>query len=82
MLKEMKAITLVNPAGQRKELSNVEFFEMQMQFAKSKAAQKWSTDRNIALWLGKEQKLAITAVNMFLKEMGYKIIDNLHDVDK
>lgn len=76
----MKAITIINPAGQRKDLTNVEFFEMQVQFAKSKSAQKWSDDKKIALWVGKDHKLSVTAVNMFLIDKGYKIINNLHDV--
>lgn len=32
-----KAITLINPKGERKDLTNVEFFDLQTQFAKSKA---------------------------------------------
>lgn len=75
----MKAVTIINPAGQRKDLTNVEFFELQLQFARSKAAQRWSDEKHIALWIGKEQKLSITAVNMFLKDKGYKVTDNLHE---
>lgn len=41
----MKAITLINPKGERKDLTNVEFFDLQTQFAKSKAFARWSETR-------------------------------------
>lgn len=77
-----KAITLINPKGERKDLTNVEFFDLQTQFAKSKAFARWSETRKIEGWVkhGKEYKLSVTAVNLFLKESGYQTINNLKDV--
>ena len=76
----MKAITLINPRGERVELTNVEFYELQLQFANSKTFEKWSEERRISGWIGKGDniKVSISAVNKFLKEKGYQIIDNLH----
>lgn len=79
----MKAITLINPKGELRELTNVEFFELQLQYAKSSVCKKWSSEKNIALWIrggieNKETVLSISAINKFLIESGYKIINNLH----
>ena len=76
-----KAITLINPKGERKDLTNVEFFELQIQFANSKAFARWSETRKIEGWIkhGKEYRLSVSAVNLFLKESGYQIINNLRD---
>ena len=76
-----KAITLINPKGERKNLTNVEFFDIQIQFAKSKAFASWSEVRKIEGWIkhGKEYRLSMSAVNLFLKESGYQIINNLRD---
>lgn len=76
-----KAITLINPKGERKDLTNVEFFDLQTQFAKSKAFARWSETRKIEGWVkhGKEYKLSVSAVNLFLKESGYQTINNLKD---
>lgn len=78
---QMKAITLINPAGQSKEFTNVEFFDILTQFANSKAFARWSEEKYISGWVlhGKEQRLSISAVKKFLIESGYQIIDNLHD---
>ena len=74
----MKAITLINPRGERLELTNVEFYELQ--FANSKTFEQWSEKRRISGWIGKgdDIRLSISAVNKFLREKGYQIIDNLH----
>ena len=45
----MKAITLINPRGERLELTNVEFYELQLQFANSKTFEQWSEKRRIFL---------------------------------
>lgn len=59
-----KAITLINPKGERKDLTNVEFFDLQTQFAKSKAFARWSENRKIEGWVkhGKEYKLSVSAI--------------------
>lgn len=44
----MKAITLINPRGERLELTNVEFYELQLQFANSKTFEQWSEKRRIS----------------------------------
>ena len=77
----MKAITLINPRGERLELTNVEFYELQLQFANSKTFEQWSEKRRISGWIGKgdDIRLSISAVNKFLREKGYQIIDNLPD---
>ena len=49
----MKAITLINPRGERLELTNVEFYELQLQFANSKTFEQWSEKRRISGWIGK-----------------------------
>ena len=46
----MKAITLINPRGERLELTNVEFYELQLQFANSKTFEQWSEKRRISGW--------------------------------
>ena len=76
----MKAITLINPRGERLELTNVEFYELQLQFANSKTFEQWSEKRRISGWIGKgdDIRLSISAVNKILREKGYQIIDNLH----
>ena len=72
-----KAITLINPKGERKDLTNIEFFDLQTQFAKSKAFARWKIEG----WIkhGKEYRLSVSAVNLFLKESGYQVINNLHN---
>lgn len=77
----MKAVTLINPKGERKDLTNIEFFELQTKFAFSSVCKKWSQDKNIALWIrggigGKETVISESAINKFLVESGYKIIKN------
>ena len=67
----MKAITLINPRGERLELTNVEFYELQLQFANSKTFEQW-------IGKGDDIRLSISAVNKFLREKGYQIVDNLH----
>lgn len=76
----MKAITLINPKGERKDLTGVEFFDLQTQYAKSKTFAKWSSERNIAGWIGtgKDTRLSPSAVNLFLTESGYQILNHLH----
>lgn len=76
----MKAITLTNPKGEKRDLTNVEFFELQTQYVKSKAFSEWSAKRKISGYIGtgKDVKISPTAVNMFLKESGYEIINHLH----
>lgn len=46
-----KAITLINPKGERKDLTNIEFFDLQTQFANSKAFARWSEARKIEGWI-------------------------------
>lgn len=77
----MKAITLINPKGEKLELTNVEFFDLQTQYANSKSFARWSESRKIEgrIKHNKEYKLSVSAVNLFLKESGYQIINNLHD---
>lgn len=77
----MKAITLINPKGERRDLTNIEFFELQTQYVKSKAFARWSEARKIEGWIkhGKEYKVSVSAVNLFLQESGYQIINNLHN---
>ena len=77
----MKAITLINPRGERLELTNVEFYELQLQFANSKTFEKWSEERRISGWIGKGDniKVSISAVNQLVREKGYLIIDNLQN---
>ena len=67
----MKAITLINPRGERLEVTNVEFYELQLQFANSKTSEKWSEKRKISGWIRKGD-------DKFLREKGYQIVDNLH----
>ena len=76
----MKAITLINPRGERLELTNVEFYELQLQFANSKTFEQWSEKRRISGWIGKGDyiRLSFSAVNKLLREKGYQIVDNLH----
>ena len=76
----MKAITLINPRGERLELTNVEFYELQLQFANSKTFEQWSEKRRISGWIGKgdDIRLSISAVNKFLREKGYNIIFYCH----
>ena len=73
-----KAVTLINPKGESKDLTNVELYEMKTKFVKSKAFIEWSNRRNISGYInsGKECRISITAVDMFLIESGYKIIKN------
>lgn len=77
---EKKAITLINPKGERKDLTGAEFFDLQTRYVKSRAFTQWSEKRKISGWVkhNKEERISPTAVNMFLRESGYQIIDNLH----
>lgn len=76
----MKAITLTNPSGLVKELTGAEFYNLQIKYVKCKAFRDWSERRHISGWVkhDKEERISPTAVNMFLRESGYQIIDNLH----
>lgn len=75
---EGEAVTLINPKGQRKDMSNVDFYALKEQFAKSKKVIDWSNKKNISLWIGKDKKtLSVSAVDLFLKENGYQVINNL-----
>lgn len=76
-----KAVTLINPAGQSKELTNIEFFDILTQFANSKTFARWSEEKHISGWVqhGKETRLSVSAIKKFLLESDYQIIDNLHD---
>ena len=68
-------VTITNPKGQVKELSNVEFYGLLTQFFKTKTFRTWSDRRNIAgeIKINGEMKMSPTAVEMFLRESGYKI---------
>lgn len=66
---------LINPAGQRKEMIVREYIELLEKYLKTKAFAEWSNRRNISgtFKSGKDEKMCATAVEMFLKDSGYKI---------
>ncbi len=68
-------IELTNPAGQRKEMATSEYIELLEKYFKTKAFTEWSNRRSISgtFKSGKDEKISVTAIEMFLKDSGYKI---------
>lgn len=68
-------IELTNPDGQKKFMSPKEYIELLPKYLKSKAFTEWSNRRNIAgmIKMGDEMKMSASAVEMFLRESGYKV---------
>ena len=68
-------IELLNPSGERRVMSPAEYVELLKKYVKTKSFKEWSDRRNIAgmIKIGGEMKISGSAVEMFLKESGYKI---------
>ena len=68
-------IKLLNPSGERMVMSPAEYVELLKKYVKTKSFKEWSDRRNIAgmIKIGGEIKVSGSAVEMFLKESGYKI---------
>lgn len=68
-------IELLNPSGERMVMSPAEYVELLNKYVKTKTFKEWSDRRNIAgmIKIGGEMKVSGSAVEMFLKESGYKI---------
>lgn len=68
-------IELLNPSGERMVMSPAEYVELLKKYVKTKSFKEWSDRRNIAgmIKIGGEIKVSGSAVEMFLKESGYKI---------
>ena len=68
-------IELINPSGERKVMSTLEYVELLNKYVTTKSFKAWSDRRNIAgiIKLGGEMKVSGSAVEMFLRESGYKI---------
>lgn len=71
----VSVIELINPSGQRKEMSTSEYIELLEKYLRTKAFVEWSNKRNISgtFRSGKDEKMSVSAVEMFLKDTGYKI---------
>lgn len=71
----MAGIELINPSGERKVIFPAEYVELLNKYVKTKSFKEWSDRRNIAgmIKIGGEMKVSESAVEMFLKESGYKI---------
>ncbi len=71
----ISVIELINPSGQRKELSTGEYVALLEKYLKTKAFAEWSNKRNISgtFKSGKNEKMSVSSVEMFLKDTGYKI---------
>lgn len=71
----ISVIELINPSGQRKELPTSEYIELLGKYLKTKAFAEWSNKRNISgtFKVGKEERTSVSAIEMFLKDTGYKI---------
>lgn len=68
-------IELINPSGERKIMNAAEYVALLNKYVKTKSFKEWSDRRNIAgvIKLGGEMKVSGSAVEMFLRESGYKI---------
>jgi len=78
-----KSITLINPTGQSKDLFNWEFFALKIEFSKTAQFIKWAEEHKVSAYpenLKSNPKGLLrfnpVPVDQFLKEMGYKIIQN------
>jgi len=71
-------ITLINPKGERKDLSFVGFYELKIEFTKSTLFKQWEAENGMLAWYHHEGKLHLNSevVNAFLIQKGYQIIDN------
>lgn len=71
----MAGIELINPSGEHKVMTPAEYVELLSKYVKTKTFKEWSDRRNIGgmIKIGGEMKVSGSAVEMFLKESGYKI---------
>jgi len=74
----MNAVTLINPTGEKKELTNVEFFALKIEFSKAKAYIQWATANQRTCWTVCDgvQKFSPYAVDDFLTHLNYIVIHN------
>ncbi len=71
----MVMIELTNPSGECKVMTPAEYVGLLNKYVKTKSFKEWSDRRNIAgvIKQGGEMKVSGSAVEMFLRESGYKI---------
>lgn len=71
----MVMIELTNPSGECKVMTPAEYVGLLNKYVKTKSFKEWSDRRNIAgvIKQGGEMKVSGSAVEMFLREGGYKI---------
>ena len=71
----MAMIELRNPSGECKVMSPAKYVELLNKYVTTKSFKAWSDRRNIVgvIKLGGEMKVSGSAVEMFLRERGYKI---------
>jgi len=74
----MNAVTLINPQGDKKELSNVEFFALKIEFSKSKSYMQWAETNKRSCWAIFKgiAKFNPFAVDDFLTYSNYTVIHN------
>ena len=71
----MVMIELTNPSGECKVMTPAEYVGLLNKYVKTKSFKEWSDRWNIAgvIKQGGEMKVSGSAVEMFLRESGYKI---------
>lgn len=74
----MEPFTLINPKGQSRDFGFVQFYAFKIEVAKSKSFRTWAEENKLSAWKNEkgESRLVVPVVDRFLKEKGYKVIDN------
>lgn len=68
-------VKITNPKGQCKELTNIEYYSLLVDFAKTNPIKIWASQNRENVWFvwKNERRINIEVVEKFLKEKGYNI---------
>ena len=68
-------VKITNPKGQSKELANVEYYSLLVDFGKTKQIKVWASrnHENVLFAWKNEPRINMDVIEKFLKENGYKI---------
>lgn len=76
----MEAITLINPKGQKKDFTNVEFYGFKDEVSRSQSFLKWAQKNSTGthIMYNGATHLNVRAIERFLHEVGYVWIENFN----
>lgn len=68
-------VKITNPKWQCKELTNIEYYSLLVDFAKTNPIKIWASQNRENVWFvwKNERRINIEVVEKFLKEKGYNI---------